>query len=99
MIKERMESSGIITRYDVIKRTMTVLDRDKNLFKGVFHQSMINYPTRVVLEIESHCRSDCKYCSEGPFLQRTGARLAKTTVKAMIAKPNAPGILIKRKIL
>ena len=37
-----------------------------------------------MLEIESHCRSDCKYCSEGPFLQRTGARLAKTTVKAMI---------------
>ncbi|MFZ5954819.1 MAG: radical SAM protein [Nanoarchaeota archaeon] len=65
MEKQRIESSGLITSYNCLDRTMTLLNSDKTLFRGNFNQTMLDYPTRVVLEIESYCSSGCKYCSEG----------------------------------
>lgn len=62
---ERTEPTGIITSYDPINRTMSILEPDRTKYTGKFNQSMIRYPLRVTLEIESFCRSNCKYCSEG----------------------------------
>jgi MoaA/NifB/PqqE/SkfB family radical SAM enzyme len=64
-LRERLEPSGIITRYDPIQRDMTILDADRKPFVGSFNQSLIAHPTRVVLEIDSRCNFRCQYCSEG----------------------------------
>ncbi len=62
--KERTEPAGITTSYNPVSRTMTILDSSGNTIQD-FSQRDIEYPTRVVFEIESFCSSGCKYCSEG----------------------------------
>jgi len=63
--RQRKEPSGLITSYDPIARTMTVLNPDKNSLIQNFSQNDLEYPTRIVLEIDSTCNYRCKYCSEG----------------------------------
>jgi MoaA/NifB/PqqE/SkfB family radical SAM enzyme len=62
---ERKEKLGIITSYDVEKRAMTILNSCKKPLERKFSQALIENPTRITLEIESYCSSQCKYCSEG----------------------------------
>ena len=64
-IKERNEPKGLVTRYNPILRTMTILNPNKKKLIQNFSQRDIEYPTRVVLEIDSSCNYRCKYCSEG----------------------------------
>lgn len=64
MIRERREPSGLVTRYDPIGRSMSVIGLDGRPVSD-FDQTMIGNPLRVVLEIESFCSSNCRYCSEG----------------------------------
>lgn len=65
MEKTRKETSGLITSYDPIKRIITIKKQDGNVYEGRFDQTMIDFPTRLVIEIESFCSSGCRYCSEG----------------------------------
>ena len=58
-LRERTEHSGIITQYNPIQRDMTVLGPDGKPVRG-FDQSMIKYPLRVVLEIDSDVNTALK---------------------------------------
>jgi len=64
-LRTRKEPSGLVTSYDALERTMSILNADRTLFTGEFNQTLVDLPTRVVLEIESYCSSGCRYCSEG----------------------------------
>jgi MoaA/NifB/PqqE/SkfB family radical SAM enzyme len=67
--RERIESSGLTTSYDPIARTMTVFDSEQRVLSRKLNQEEIEFPTRVVFEIESYCSSGCRYCSEGKSVQ------------------------------
>jgi MoaA/NifB/PqqE/SkfB family radical SAM enzyme len=69
--KIRHEPSGLSTSYDPAARTMSILGPDGNASKRSFSQQDLEYPARVVFEIESYCSSGCRYCSEG---KDTGCR-------------------------
>jgi MoaA/NifB/PqqE/SkfB family radical SAM enzyme len=67
--RQRTEPNGLVTSYNPIARTMSILNPDHSDFQGEFNQELIGNPTRVVLEIESYCSSGCRYCSEGKDTQ------------------------------
>lgn len=60
----REESSRMITNYNPLERTITVSNFQGEPVEN-FNQRDIQYPTRVVLEIDSRCNFRCQYCSEG----------------------------------
>ena len=62
--RDRIENK-FIARYDPQARDMSLLNLDKSPYRGPVQQSDIQYPLRVVLEIDSRCNMRCQYCSEG----------------------------------
>lgn len=65
MKRKRIERSGITSIYDPLARDMTLLDSNGTPLKTDFDQTLIQYPLRAVLEINSTCNFRCQYCSEG----------------------------------
>ena len=64
-INERIEN-GILLKFKPITKSISLFDKDnKPLARKEFIEWSIDYPLRVVLDIESSCNSGCKYCSYG----------------------------------
>lgn len=72
--------NGIILKFKPIIRTISLFcANNKTLERKKFNEWALDYPTRVVFEIESLCNSGCKYCSYGNN-KKNGARIPKEKV-------------------